>query len=258
MQSTHHPIIWHELLTQDITAAAEFYGNIIGLDRNEPPSDNLSLSILSAAGHSVAAIVDFPLNMTVESERSRWVSYVWVDHLDTAIAGAIKLGSILKKPAIAIAGVGRSAILEDPQGAIFGLFAPEGEGPRRSAGSEKQPGHAVWHELYADDPEAALAFYSKLFGWKKGPSIPMGPAGDYQVFAVDEVPTGGMMKRPKDFGQVLWNPFFQVADIIAAQGRIKALKGTIFDGLRQVPDGDWTLKCIDPRGATFALSGPKI
>src|SRR3546814_12211854 len=70
-----------------------------------------------------------------------------------------------------IPGVGRFAIVADPQGAVFALFkgsgSPDDMGPPAAPGT---PGHAGWHELYTSNWENALSFYSELFGWEKADS----------------------------------------------------------------------------------------
>src|SRR3546814_13533904 len=96
-----------------------------------------------------------------------------------------------------IPGVGRFAIVADPQGAVFALFkgsgSPDDMGPPAAPGT---PGHAGWHELYTSNWENALSFYSELFGWEKADSVDMGSMGIYQLFGKDGTAFGGMMNKP--------------------------------------------------------------
>jgi uncharacterized protein len=118
-------------------------------------------------------------------------------------------------------------------------------------------GHVCWHELYTGDPGAAFSFYSQMFGWQKSQSFEMGTAGPYQVFSVRGQPVGGMMRQPPTMPTSVWNPFVRIDDITSAAARVTAGDGEVFDGLREVPGGLWTLKCLDPQGAMFALTGLK-
>jgi predicted enzyme related to lactoylglutathione lyase len=54
-----------------------------------------------------------------------WLVYFAVDDCDAKVQKATELGARVMKPAENIPGVGRFAILTDPQGAAFALLKPE-------------------------------------------------------------------------------------------------------------------------------------
>ena len=54
-----------------------------------------------------------------------WLVYFAVEDCDAAVQKASGLGANVIKPAEDIPGVGRFAILKDPQGAAFALLKPQ-------------------------------------------------------------------------------------------------------------------------------------
>ncbi len=54
-----------------------------------------------------------------------WLAYVTVESADTSAARIAELGGKICKPPFDISNVGRIAIVQDPQGAFFGIFQPE-------------------------------------------------------------------------------------------------------------------------------------
>jgi predicted enzyme related to lactoylglutathione lyase len=155
-----------------------------------------------------------------------------------------------------IPGVGRFAVVADPQSAVIALFKGTGTSPPAPANT---PGYAGWRELLAADAAAAFAFYSEMFGWTKGDAADIGPMGTYQLFALASggEPIGGMMTKPPHVPAPFWTYYFQVDGIAAAVARINAAGGTIINGPMEVPGGSWIVQALDPQGAMFALVSAK-
>ena len=53
-----------------------------------------------------------------------WNVYFGTDDTDAGVARAVELGADVVAPAFDVPGVGRLAVLADPQGAMFNLFQP--------------------------------------------------------------------------------------------------------------------------------------
>jgi len=53
-----------------------------------------------------------------------WIAYIAVEDVDAAARRARDLGGQVLLPPVDIPGFGRAAVLRDPQGAAFGVFAP--------------------------------------------------------------------------------------------------------------------------------------
>ncbi|TAU90813.1 VOC family protein [Rhizobium leguminosarum] len=257
MANIEGTFIWYELLTPDIEAATAFYCNVVGFSAEKMLVEGIAYKILSSCGRPTAAVLDVSAVDGVSRPLSGWIGYVAVKDVDETAARMTELGVVVRQAPYDVAGIGRFAIVDDPQGAPIGLFAPLPGDAERVQADPAAAGHVAWHELYTSDPHAALSFYDDALKWKGGQAFDMGPAGPYLVFSSGGWPTGGIMRRPPGMPGPLWSPFFHVGDIDAASRRVLADGGKVFDGPREVPDGGFTLKCLDNQGAVFALVGQK-
>jgi uncharacterized protein len=76
-----------------------------------------------------------PQTACAEGARPGWIGYVTVDDVDASASQAKKDGGNIHRAPDDIPGVGRFAIISDPQGATLALFKPsalaEAKGHRR-------------------------------------------------------------------------------------------------------------------------------
>ncbi|MBX3569756.1 MAG: VOC family protein [Rhizobiaceae bacterium] len=251
---------WYELMTTDVAAAASFYGDVVGWT-GEAFGGDMAYTVLSASGHGVAGAMRLPPELAGAGVPPCWTGYVYAPDTDLAVASLEQAGGSVRRPPWDIPGVGRLAVVADPQGAVFMLMTPLGED--RPPMPMTTPGHAGWHELYANDWKGAFDFYSGQFGWRKADSFDMGEMGTYQLFSVTGEPgagepvagqpVGGMMDRPPGVPVPCWLFYFNVEAIDAAAQRVTAGGGKILMGPMEVPGGSWVLQAVDPQGAVFAL-----
>lgn len=244
--------VWYELITNDPPAAESFYHTVIGWQARDAGVPGMAYRILSAAGRSVAGILGQP--GLDAAARPGWIGYIGVESVDSAATRiTTAAGAILHAPDD-IPGVGRFAVVTDPQGAPFALFQGNGEEPMPPV-PEGTPGHIAWHELYARDGEAALAFYTGQFGWTRADALDMGPDGIYQMFAIGGTPAGGIMTVP-DAAVPFWLFYITVETLDAALERVTQAGGQCIQGPMEVPGGRWVAQCHDPQGSLFALVAP--
>jgi uncharacterized protein len=148
------------------------------------------------------------------------------------------------------------AVAGDPDGAGFIIFkGTTGEAPPPAPAGT--PGHVGWRELHAGDGKRAFAFYSGLFGWTKADAVDMGDMGVYQIFAIDGVPSGGIMTRMPDTPAPFWLYYFNVAAVEPAIARVRDAGGQVLMGPHEVPGGSFIAQCFDPQGAMFGMVGPQ-
>lgn len=76
---------------------------------------------------------------------------------------ATELGGSVFAPAFDVMEAGRMAVLADPGGAVFAAWQPK-DNP--GAGLVNAHGALSLNQLNTRDPDAAVAFYSELFGWR--------------------------------------------------------------------------------------------
>ena len=106
--------------------------------------------------------------------------YVGVPKLEEAVAHVERMGGSALSPVIDVPNVGRMRTMKDPQGAD--VLALRAVGPPQRPEAEPELGDVSWHELYTTDAEAAMKFYTELFGWRPTESMDMGPMGKYHMF----------------------------------------------------------------------------
>lgn len=256
MDSTPSNFVWYELMTTDAPAAVAFYQQVIGWQGADAGMPDMAYTLLQVAGQSVAGLMALPADAA--GTPPCWTGYVAVADVDASAAAIANAGGAVHRAPDDIPGVGRFAVVADPQGAAFCLFkGSDGDAPPQPAANT--PGTMGWHELYANDLDSAWAFYSSHFGWTKDSAIDMGPMGVYQLFAVatGSPAIGGMMKRPPEMPQPAWLYYINVDAIDAAAARATAAGGRLVSGPMEVPGGSWIVQCLDPQGAMFAMVAAK-
>lgn len=247
--------VWYELMTSDMAAAEKFYQNVIGWTSAPFRGDPEPYNVFKRSGDvQVGGVMRTPKGMNMPPF---WSMYVAVPKLEDSVAQIKRLGGSELSEIIDIPNVGRMQMMKDPQGAAFYIIQPAPREERPEVPAEI--GEASWHELMTTDAEAAMKFYTEVFGWQASESMDMGAMGKYHMFNRPIGMIGGMMNKPPELAQVPphWGIYFRVADINAATERVKANGGQILNGPMEVPGGDKIVNAMDPQGAAFSLHARK-
>jgi uncharacterized protein len=248
--------IWYELMTSDTKAAESFYKAVMGWDAADSGMPGIDgYTLFSAGEFRVAGLMALPDSAKAMGAGPFWLGYIAVADVDAAADALKNAGGKVFRAPDDIPGVGRFAVVTDPHGAVFGLFKGDGEAPPMP--SMDTPGVIAWRELSAGDGPSAYAFYSGLFGWRKGEAMDMGPMGVYQLYGKGDVDFGGIMTKPAEVPMPFWLYYVNVPDIETAGGRITANGGKVLNGPMEVPGNMWIIQGQDPQGAMFAVVGPK-
>jgi hypothetical protein len=247
--------VWHELMTTDTKSAAGFFTKLIGWKTQVSPRDP-SYTLFAAAGRPMAGLMVLPAEAKAMGAPPSWLTYIGTPNVDETAQQAVSLGGKILKPPADIPTVGRFAVVQDPQGAAFAVFTPQGD-----AGADAAPGLGdfSWHELLTTDWRAALTFYQKLFGWEATSSMDMGPEmGIYQMFGRNGRALGGIFNKPKAMqAPPSWLPYIRIADSKKTAATVKKFGGQIINGPMEVPGGDWIAAGLDLQGAAFAVHSLK-
>ena len=252
--TTQGAFVWYDLMTSDMPAAEAFYGAVVGWQARDSGMPGHAYSLFTVDERPAAGLMTLPQEARDMGVPPCWTGYVAVSDVDAAVAAMQADGGAVRKGPEDIPGVGRFAVVADPQGAVLCIFRGEGDMPPPPAGT---PGYMGWHELMTSDLDAGFAYYARHLGWSKAEAIDMGELGPYQIFAHEAVPIGGMMKQPPFIQVSHWRFYINVSDIKAAQNEVKSGGGEILQGPMPVPGGSWVLQCRDPQGAFFALVAPQ-
>ena len=254
MINRHGTHIWYELLTTDVSAAATFYGALLGWTAHQLGAPGASYCRLQSGSEGVGGMVALASGMGSASLGPVWLGYIGVTDVDATVERIRATGGGVHVPPSDIPGVGRFAMVNDPQGAVFYVMRGASDEPSTAFAPQRR-GHAGWHELHTSDWQAAMTFYANNFDWARGQALDMGPMGTYQqVINSNGIALGGMMNAAT-FPVPAWLYYFIVGDIDAAAAAIAANHGTILRPAHHVPNGDWIIQARDPQGALFALTG---
>jgi predicted enzyme related to lactoylglutathione lyase len=116
------------------------------------------------------------------------------------------------------------------------------------------PGVPCWIDTSQPDPEAAVAFYSGLFGWDFEDVMPPGSPGSYfiarlhggDVAAVGSQPEGGPPAA-------VWNTYVWVESADEAAAKVLASGGSVLMDPFDVMDAGRMAVFADPEGAAFCV-----
>ncbi|MET0310320.1 MAG: VOC family protein [Sphingomonas sp.] len=256
MTNPHGSFIWYELVTKDPKAAKAFYDEVVGWNIDaEPAPGGMDYRMIVAHDGNVGGVMGLSAEMLAGGAKPVWLGYFGVDDVDASVASIVADGGQVHLPAFDIPGVGRLAMVTDPQGVPF--YVMRGASAESSDAYQRNGmGHVSWNELITTDDAAALAFYEKQFNIRKTGAMPMGEMGDYSFIGHGgEEMIGAVMKAGPGF-PTGWGFYFRVPDINAAKAKIEAAGGTVRQGPMEVPGGEWVLNATDPEGVTFGLVAP--
>ena len=238
--------VWHELMTTDPQAAGAFYSKV--LPWKTQPSGMPDYTLWVAGKTQTGGLMAQPESARQAGAPPSWLVYIGTPDVDATATAAERLGGRVLKAPSDIPKVGRFAVLSDPQGATFAVFTPSGQ-PAGGAG----PSGFSWHELGTSDPQGALAFYTELFGWSRGPAHDMGPAGVYQLIEHGGAQVVGLYKLMDTSKPPHWLTYIQVASVDRAAAAAKAAGGRVTQGPMEVPGGSRIAQIVDPQGGAFAV-----
>jgi predicted enzyme related to lactoylglutathione lyase len=249
--------VWHELMTTDTKSAAGFFTTVVGW-KVQPSEQDPSYTMFVAGGRPMAGLMALPPDAKAGGAPPSWLTYIGTPDLDATVRDAAAAGGKILKAATVIPDVGRFAVLQDPQGAVFAVFTPNGPAPTGVNGLPAV-GDFSWHELATTDWRAALAFYQRLFGWELTSAMDMGPGmGTYQMYGLKGQPMGGIFDKPSQMpGPPAWLPYIKVGNSKTAAAAITKLGGRIVHGPEEVPGGDLIVQAFDLQGGMFALHSAK-
>jgi uncharacterized protein len=237
---------WVDNLVADVEQALRFYGALFGWEFDGPGPGDYYLA--KVRGRDVAGVASAPPGVS-----AGWNTYVSVASADETAAAA---GRVVVEP-LDVLPAGRVAALEDPSGAIIGLWEPA---DRQGCQLVNEASAYAMSALHTPDPDATAGFYRDLFGWETDefaagvslfrlpgyvggePQQPV-PRDVIAVMAKDDDPT-----HP-----ARWSVDFWVSDADTLAGRVAELGGSLvvppFDS---IPSRQAVL--ADPFGAVFSVT----
>jgi len=257
--------IWYELITDDVERARTFYRAVIGweiaADGQDLPTGGNYRMIARADGGHAGGLMSMSPDMKSHGGKPVWLGYIHHPDVDRAVEQVTRAGGSVHMPAMDMPGVGRMAMVSDPQGAQFYIMNPTPPAGNPDAKSDvfdyAKPQHIRWNELWTSDQDAAVALYSDLFGWTQDGVMLMGPMGDYLFIQHEGGGIGAIAKAQPGGEGPRWQYFAGVDDIDRARAAVNENGGEVLGDPQQIPGGEYTVYARDPSGATIGLVGPR-
>jgi predicted enzyme related to lactoylglutathione lyase len=248
---------WVDLMSPDVDASKAFYTAVFGWDADDQFDDdgNRIYVMFSLGGKSVAGLGGQPPGMP-EGMPPVWNTYVAVDDVAATAEKVTAAGGSVMMPPTQVMDSGEMAIFADPAGARFSVWKAG-----RHIGAEICNEHDTysWNELMTRDLDAALPFYSAVFGWTYQPQD-MGPMGTYHVIAGGEHGgLGGLMAMPPEMPDMVpdhWGVYFTVESVDASIAAVTGAGGQVVNGPMNIPGVGRTATVHDPAGGSFNLLQP--
>ena len=246
----HGQFVWYELTTPDVEAAKKFYPRFTNWSTQKFDEN---YTTFTTNGLPIAGMFRLNEEMRAKGIPPNWMPYVEVNDVDASAAKAKSLGATITAGPDDIPGTGRFAVVQDPQGAVFGIY---------KSNTQSNPWDGTntidrfsWHELMTTDHGKAAKFYSALFGWQKISETDMGPgAGMYYIFGQNGKMYGGMFTTPPEMAGMhpFWLVYIHVKDVGKAVEAATKAGATVQRPQMDIPGGSIAI-LGDPQGAGFAL-----
>ncbi len=256
--------VWYELMTPDPAGAKAFYDAVVGwtiqADAQLIGASEYRMIGRGDGGHAGGVLTLTP-TMQGQGGQPGWVGYIHHPDVDAAVATITAAGGAVHMAPSTMEGVGRMAMVADPQGAVFYIMDPTPPAGQADATSTvfdyAKPQHVRWNELQTDDPAAAVELYCELFGWRQEGAMAMGELGDYQFLHRGEGMIGAVMPRMPGVPRSGWSFYIGVEDIDRAAEAVTATGGMRLGEIQEIPGGEFSLHVMDPQGAAIGLVGPR-
>ena len=250
--------VWHDFMAADVGGAKRFYGELFGWSFE---AGDHGYEHISAAGTMIGGVMKLDPKWGAPSH---WIGYVGVDDVDQAVATITRSGGKVHMPKMDIPNTGQFAVCADPQGAVFSPFHYTGKDAGAPESDEK-PGlyRFCWDELLTAEPDAAIKFYSGLFGWKaEHMDMPGGMRytrllrpGVKDATGADKG-AGGLMKLPAGVPRSFWLTYVAVESADKTADKATKLGATITTPPMDIPNVGRFATFLDAQHAPFAVLQP--
>lgn len=230
----------------DRSASMTFYTDIFGWTATVPPEGFIEFRI----GNMLVAWAGDQTDSFGMTFQVAWYPYFYVEDVAATFATAVGAGAEVMAGPTPVRGLGRGAIVTDPNGATLCLWEP---GALAGAELVNASGAMRWHELLSADTDTSRSFYSRVFGWECAPC----PEGESHcsVWRLGGRIVGGM-RRTGGTGRSTtvprWLVYFGVDDCDGAAKRARHLGGEVLTPPIETPGGRRAV-LSDPHGATFGV-----
>lgn len=249
--------VWYELQTADPEGSKAFYDDVIGWSIEPQPAGDIDYRMIQTGNGPVGGVMRMSDEMTAGGARPGWKFYVGVEDVDATVEKIRSNGGSLLMGPWDMPGVGRMAVVADPQGIDF--YVMRGASDDDSTAFDRiGMGKCNWNELVTPDQRAANDFYARVFGWVYPDKMSMGDMGEYIFVQAGDQTIGATMPARQDGPPADWCFYFRAPDIEVAAEKVARHGGSVHMGPVEVPGGDRIIVASDPHGSMFGVVGPGV
>jgi uncharacterized protein len=247
----HGQFVWYELTTPDVDGAIKFYPKFTNWGTQPFDKD---YTVWTTRGQPLGGIFRLTDEMKANGVPPNWMPYVEADNVDATVAKAKSLGATVIVGPDDIPGTGRFAVVQDPQGATFGVYRSSNPQPGAAWDGTPVESRFSWHELMTSDHVAAAKFYGALFGWNRLGEMDMGNGQMYYMFGRGPKMFGGMFTTPSEMAGMhpFWLCYIYVKDVARAVTIATKAGATVVRPQMDIPGGSIAI-LADPQGAGIAV-----
>lgn len=239
-------IVRADLLTTNLNAAANFYSEVFGWQLRRNDAEGYIDAFVR--GEPVATLATYT-GAGVPQDGSIWLPSISVTDVDAAVRAATGNGGKVIEPAQNVPGIGRAAVIEDPNGAVVMLLRNDNGDP---ADGPARNNEWLWPELWTERPDATVQFYDKVVGYKA--VTRRGQQGqDYRILGRDGVARATILRTPLADVDSNWLLYMKVRNVHATARKVVKNGGRI---LIPPMKGDLNADIAivaDPTGGVFAI-----
>lgn len=240
--------VWFEYVSKDAPRAQGFFGELFGWSTKSVPMPDGAYTMIAAPdGTTIGGYFAAPDAATGAS----WLPYLLVQSAADIAKKVASLGGTIFKEPFKVGDLATMAVVADPLGAGLALWQPSSreEPPKPTAG------HFSWNELPSKDPEASVAFYTKIGGFSTS-KMDGGGAGTYHLLESDGQPRAGIMAQQMPGAAHTWLPYVQVTGIDQTADKAKRLGATIVVPPTPIPNVGRFAIFVDAQGAATGILQP--
>lgn len=245
-----HPgkFVWAELFTADSATATKFYTGVFGWTAATLEQNGVTYTVFRNGTHPVAGLRQ--RSLSAAKHASRWINYIAVTDIASALSSAAKVGGEVRAPAREFPKIGSQAIITDNEGAPVGLLqSSSGD----SADVEPPTGDWNWFHLLAKDPQAAGNFYQQVFGYEVAPDSRTEKKNEL-LFSTGAVNRGGVsVLSDRAEAKPGWLGVIRVANLDETLARVPVLGGEVIVAPHETAFGSRFAAIADPTGGIVGV-----
>ena len=245
-----HPgkFVWAELFTTDSAAATKFYSGVFGWTAVTLVQKDVTYTVLSNGSRPVAGLRQ--RDPSASKRSSRWVPYIAVTDIASALSLAVKAGGEVRAPAREFPQIGSQAIITDIEGSPVGLLqSSSGDSPD----DEPVAGDWNWFHLLVKNPKAGADFYRAVFNYDVTPDSRPGKSSE-SVLSSGTFNRGSVSVLPDQEGaKPGWLGIVRVANLDEMLARVPALGGEVIVAPHEASLGSRFALIADPTGGTVGV-----